>query len=265
MQAFDFIYDDISLSNMGYVVCGFGTDSSIDTVTTDSQRNFQHASMIYGKYLPIIANSYSDHLEFTFQICKLPHYSNPILTEEEIRFIKRWLNRPTVHKFKIIHDGFSGIYFEGTFNVQEMRFGGFTEALELTFISNRPFALHEPIFYSGYINKTEDVFSVYDISDEIGWTYPNLKIICKADGDLIVRNSFDGRETIIKNCETEEEITFTPQLVIESSRQDHALYDDFNFNFLRIYNSAHQRNNKITSSIPCYMHISYTPIVKAVV
>ena len=265
MQAFDFIYDDISLSNMGYIVCEFGTDSSIDTVVTDSQRSFQHASMVYGKYLPLIATSYEDHLEFTFRICKLPHFSNPSLTEEEIRFIKRWLNRPTVHKFKIVHEGFSGIYFEGTFNVQEMRFGGSTDALELTFISNRPFALHEPIFYDGDIAGPDDSFSVYDISDEIGWIYPNLKITCKSSGDLTLRNSFDDRETIIKNCTNGEIIAFSPQLIIESSNTSHDLSDDFNYNYLRIYNSAHQRNNKLFSSLPCHIHIAYTPIVKAVV
>ena len=265
MQASDFIYDNISLSSLGYTVCNFGTDSSIDTVTTDSQRSFQNVSMLYGKYLPMTVSVYADRLEMTFSICKNPEFTNPDMSVEEVRFMKRWLNRPTYHKFKIVHEGFSGIYFEGSFNIEEQRFAGYVNGLELTFITNRPFALHEPIFYESDLNGQSDTLSVVDISDEIGWIYPDITITCSSSGDLNLRNSFDGRETIIKNCTEGEVITFTPNLILQSSNESHPIQDDFNYTFLRISNSLHQRRNQITSTLPCHIHISYSPIVKAVI
>lgn len=264
MQAFDFIYDDISLSSMGYTVCNFDTDSSINTVTTDSQRTFQHATMFYGKYLPIYASSYSDHLELTFSVCRMPVFNNPDLTVDDIRFMKRWLNRPTCHKFKIIHEGFSGIYFEGTFNVTEMRFAGYVNGLELTFISNRPFALHEPMLYETDLLTSTDYLDIFDLSDEIGSIYPDIQVTCKSAGSLSIINSFDERRTTVANCRDGEIITFTPYLIIESNDPEHAVYDDFNFNFTRISNTLYEKKNRITSSLPCHIRISYSPIVKAV-
>ena len=265
MQGFDFVYDDISLSSLGYTVCNFGTDSSIDTVTTDSQRSFQHTSMLYGKYLPLIATTYEDRLEITFTVCRMPKFNNPDLSVEDVRFMKRWLNRPTYHKFKIVHEGFSGIYFEGTFNVQEMRFAGYVNGLELTFISNRPFALHEPMIYRASLESSTSYLDIFDLSDEIGSIYPEIQVTCKASGNLSIINSFDERRTTIANCSNGEVITFTPNLVIQTNDPEHAIYDDFNWNFLRISNTLYEKKNRLTASLPCSIYVTYSPIVKAVI
>lgn len=266
MQDFNFIYDGISLQSMGYMVCDFDSRSSVDKVTTDSQRNFKSTSMYGGKYQPFTVSTYDDRIEFTFNICK--RVCNTIqestLNLMEIKSLKRWLNRPEPHKFKIIYKEYADYYFEGSFNVQEVFYGNLRVGLELTFISNRPFGMHEPVLYTADLTST-GVLSIADISDEIGYIYPDLTITCKASGDLELLNSFDDRKTLIKNCKTGEVIHFSPTLLLASSIDSHKIQDDFNFTFLRISNSIYSRANNITASLPCHIRIQYSPIAKVVI
>ena len=86
------------------------------------------------------------------------------MTVYETRELKRWLNRPEFHRFKLIQPDWADIYMEGSFNVNNIEFKEQTYLLELTFISNRPFALHEPIKYEFQTSNTNKTFSFFDCS-----------------------------------------------------------------------------------------------------
>ena len=131
--------------------------------------SFDSVSLFNGKYLPLTASYYEDRAEITFHICKFvcPDGLTPF-SVFEIREVKRWLMRPEYHKFKLIQPNWADIYMEGSFNVSQLEMNGSVYILELTFISNRPFALHEPITYKFTSSDSNNTFSFFDLSDEIG-------------------------------------------------------------------------------------------------
>lgn len=134
----------------------------------------------------------------------------------------------------------------------------------LTFESDRPYALRDAVNLSGTVSKGSS-FTVTDPSDDEGYTYPTLKITCNESGTLELANSYDNRKTIINNCVSGEEITFTPEMQLSSSVATHTLSDDFNWKFLRVGNTRKERRNIISCpTIGIDYEITFNPNVKAV-
>lgn len=261
----DFEYAGEFLRDWGCMVCDIDTSNGFETINSDSQLTFDSVSQNNGKYFPLTTSYYTDRIEITFQICKYrcPNGLHPF-TIYEVREIKRWLNRPNCHKFKLIQPDWADIYMMGSFNISEIKFNDQTYGLELTFISNRPFALHEPITYNFELDNGTS-YSFYDKSDEIGHIYPSAVITCLSSGNLQLINSQEpDRKTIINNVAKNEIITCTPNLIISTSLLSHEIQNDFNFKFPRIVNKYGDRKNIFTSSIPVKIEFEYSPYVKAV-
>lgn len=265
MTALDFEFAGEYLKDRGFIICR--TDSpGLETINGDSQLTFDTTSQSNGKTFGLSISYYEDHIEITFKICKYSHKKGilPISVYEE-RELKRWLNRPYFHKFKIIMPNWADIYMEGSFNINNIELNGQVYFFELTFISNHPFALHEPITYKFQTSNEDNIFSFYDVSDEIGYIYPDIEITCLEDGDLEITNSNEDRVTIIKNCVKNEVISFTKELVFSSSISEHKIQNDFNYIFLRISNSYGNRKNILSFSKPVKIIMTYSPYVKAVI
>lgn len=265
MNVKDFEYAGEFLSDWGCIVCEIDASNGFDTINSDSQLTFDSVSQLNGKYFPLTTSYYNDHIEITFQICKYrcPDGIQPF-TIYEVRELKRWLNRPDYHKFKLIQPDWADIYMIGSFNISEIKYNDQTYGLELTFISNRPFALHEPITYNFELSEGVS-YSFYDKSDEIGHIYPSTVITCLSSGNLELINSQESdRKTIINNVSANEVITCNPGLIISTSLSSHEIQNDFNFKFPRIVNKYGDRKNIFTSSIPVKIKFEYSPYVKAV-
>lgn len=264
MIATDFEFDGEYLRNWGFMICNMDQDG-FKTVNSDSQISFDNVSLMRGKLFELTTSKYNNNLSLSFQICKRSDKSilTPI-TAQEAREIKRWLNRPTFKKFKLIQPYWHDIYMMGSFNVENVMCEGKIFLLNLTFTSNRPFALHEPITY--YINTTteNESFLFFDDSDEIGYIYPEIKITCLQDGDLNITNSNENRTTVILNCSANEVITFSENLIFSTSNLEHKIQNDFNYIFFRISNSYGNRKNILTFSLPVRAELTYSPYVKAV-
>lgn len=264
MVAKDMTYANKKLSDFGLIIASFD-DSSSDTIDTDSQRSFSSNSLFFGKYQPFVVTAYEDALVITFQIMKDPCNNEELqLSQSEVRQLKKWLNRPTPHKLSFDSEEFKGIYWEGSFNVQEIYLAGVPYGLELEFQSTRPFAIMDDVTYEGSL-QTSDVLVINDTSDEEGYIYPNLEIKCLSDGDLEITNSYELRTTKISNCTSGETIIFTPLMQVRSSLSSHKLSDDFNYVFLRIGNTYDETINSITTNIPIEYKLTYTPIAKVVI
>ena len=266
MQAKDFEYAGEYLKDWGYIILDYNNKSGFETIESDSKLSFNTVSLLNGKHFSLTYAYYEDRTELKFCICKsfCPSKKPSFINEYECREIKRWLNRPTFHKFKLIQPNWQDIYMEGSFNINEVELNGKTYFLELHFISNHPFALHEPIKHKCTLQSSSDSYSFLDISDEIGHIYPNLKIKCLQAGNLILRNSNESREMIVNNCKKNEILTVTPELIISSSDITHPIQNDFNYNFFRIANQYGNRKNTLSSSIPVELEFTYSPYVKAV-
>ncbi len=275
MKAIDFIYDERRLSDFGFMICSFD-GGGVETVS-DSEVTFNMVSALSGKRRYITDRVYESFIESTFQICKIPdrwNY-NIEITFEEVRALKRWLERKNFCKVKFIQEPFSefgyDFFFEGVFNVKQIEIGGVILGLELTLITNRPLALHDPINIklewsknelSEYERSKKSITrTIEDLSDETGFCYPKMKVTCLENGSFQIASDVNGDITVVKNCIKNEVLTFEYPIVT-SSIKTHDLANDFNFVFLKLQNSYGERENNFTIDSPCVIEIEYCPVVK---
>ena len=261
MKCYDFEFDGSLLSDKGFIICKFGSEG-IETVSNGSYITFNTISTMKGTKHELTSSEYSDCLTTTIQICKHPCFSNSeVVSIEEQREIMKWLNRKEFHKFKPIDAEYIDIFFEASFNVRKIESNGKVYGFELEMITNRPYALQEPVLI--YLKNIVPYGKkrVYIKSDDEGYIYPDMEITITQDGDFELCNSFENRTMRIVNCKAGEVIR-VQYPIIESSVTDHKIQNDFNWKFFRIVNTLKEKANDITISIPCTIKMIYSPIVK---
>lgn len=269
MYAIDFEYDGIYLSDFGMIICNFDDSSGSTTVSAGSKITFNTVPMHKGKRYGLTGTQYDECITATFSIaknpCNIDDFSNMKITNDEARDIMRWLNRREFLKFQIFDEDENdrdACYYDASFNIEKVKIGGELFGFTLTMETNRPFGYGEEQIFV-YDMKAGTEYILFDISDEIGYIYPNLVITCKADGDLTLKNLTEDCLMEIKGCKAGEVITIDGNAQIISTTYDsHAIYDDFNFEFFRIGNEFNDRENVITSSLACTLEIKYEPIIK---
>ena len=264
MKALDFEYDGYLLSDFGFMICSFG-DKGLETISNGSKISFNTTPIFNGSKSLLTQVSYDENIECNFAICKNPCVTasgdvEPITATEESQ-IMRWLNRKKFLKFRVLQDGYEDIYFNGSFNIDKYELDGNVYGFELAFTSDRPYAIYDSIVYNFTISNENGNYVINDLSDEIGQIYAKMKIKCLSSGNLIINNSIENRDTVIKNC-TQNEIISLDYPIIESTLISHKLQNDFNFNFVRIANTYENTLNKLTFSLPCEVQLSYNPIKK---
>ena len=261
MVAYDFEYDGLNLSDFGYMICQFDSDS-IKTISNGSKVTFNTVSMLNGAKHELTSAVYEECLESVFQICKNPCGSDDFeISTDELRVLSRWLNRKGFYKFKILSDEYLDIYFEASFNISKIEINGKLYGLELEVKTNRPFALQEPkkVVIKNLVQNGEKI--IKDYSDIEGYIYPEIEITINESGNLAIYNEIEDRTTYIKNCIAGEVIKMHYP-IIESSISSHKIQDDFNWNFFRIANTFKNSLNKLTISLPCTIELVYSPTAK---
>ena len=261
MKAYDFEYDGLRLSDKGFVICKFDS-SGVETIENGSVITFNTVSTMRGVKHELTSVEYADCLTATFQICKnLCLDKNEEISLEDMRDIMRWLNRKGFHKFKLLDNEYTGIYFEASFNVSKIEVGGRLCGFELEMFTNRPFAIHEPVTVFIKNEVANEIKSVYSKSDDEGYVYPNMEITIAESGDLEIYSVREDRTMVIRNCVAGEVITVNYP-IISSSLSSHKIQNDFNWRFFRIASSFENRLNEIKISIPCTIKMTYSPVVK---
>lgn len=265
MRAYDFEYDGLKLSDIGFVICKFDS-SDIDTIENGSQISFNTVSTLSGIKYELTSSAYDDCLTTTFQICKNRCDANQddTVSLDEVRRIMSWLNRKEFHKFRLLDDEYSGIYFEASFNVSKIESSGRVYGFELEMTTNRPFGVREPISMTFNCDSENYTKAIFSESDEEGFIYPDMKIEINESGNFEMKNSFGNRVMSIANCQKGETITVSYPL-IESSLASHKIQNDFNWKFFRIENTFYDKKNEITLSLPCTVKMTYSPIVKVAI
>lgn len=267
MYACDFEYDSQYLSDYGFIICDFGGGSDMDTISAGSKITFNTVSMHLGKVYGLTGTTYDECVTATFDICKNPEeYDDLRITNDEYRDIMRWLNRRKFLKFQMLNEDDRNqetCYYEASFNVDKLMVNKVLYGLELTMETNKPFGYGQESSISWDIVDPNKVYILSDMSDEVGYIYPSVEITCKAEGDLVIHNETENCTMQIKNVSVGEVIHIDGKThIIETSLSSHKIYDDFNFEYLRIGNSITNRSNKITASLPCKLKIIYSPVIK---
>lgn len=274
MYCTDFEYDGQRLSDYGCAVCHISGDADLNTVSLGSKITFNTINMIRQNKFKLMSTQYDEAYTATFEIAKFDcnDRDNYVFSSEEIAKLTRWLNRRKYYKFKMIYPKgeCAQMYYMGTFNIDMIVYGGKVVGLQLTLQTNAPFAYYDPIECEMNFSSANDTVSIFDMSDEVGYIYPNNVIIeCLSAGELTIHNSQDGnRKTVISKCEKNEILTLDGENKIITSSKSHAtLYNDFNYNFIRISNKYENNveitENIFTASLPCKITFAYSPICKA--
>ena len=263
MLDFDFEYDGVCLSDLGYIICSF--DDKTESVLDGSQITFNQTSIMMGKHHLLANANYEECLKTEFDICKsdcMGNQENLYITSYEEQEIRRWLNRKSFHKFRFLSERFEDTYFIGSFNVQTKEFCGNVIGFHLSFVSDSPFG-YTNVIYKFDITEDKNTYTIYDLSDEEGDNYIDVFITCKSSGDLEIKNLFNNKKTIIKNCSDGEEISIS-NLIIESSLDSHEqnIMNDFNFIFPQISNTFLERKNTFMFSLPCSVTFKYKELRK---
>ena len=261
MKCYDFEYDNVRLSDLGFIICQFDS-SDVETVSNGSEIKFETVSTLNGIKHELTSAIYEDCLTATFQICKhLCDYDETEVSVEDMRKIMRWLNRKEYHKFKLLDDEYSGIYLEASFNVSKVEIDGRIRGFALEMFTNRPFALQEPVLIALDIVEANEAKTIYSVSDEEGYIYPNMEITISANGVLEIYNASEDRTMRINNCKKGEVITVEYPM-ISSSLSSHKIQNDFNWQFFRISSTFKDKENNVTVSLPCSIKMEYSPIAK---
>ena len=171
--------------------------------------------MFGGRYFPIIYSVYDGALVAEMSICKLGDNAGSAITPKEAAALKRWLESPTASELRVGGDDYEGIFWNGTFNVEEVQADSICIGFNLTFTATAPFGYKDKVNISGSVAKDGTV-SISDTSDDEGYIYPDITITLKSAGDLKITNEFDKRTTVIRGCSSGETLTFTHLLQILS-------------------------------------------------
>lgn len=259
MKALDFEFDSIRLSDKNFMLCRFD-GGGMDTINMP-EITFNTVSTAHGLYNHITSTTHEDYLTFTLQICKNNcNDSNMEISVDDFRDLTRWLCRKSFHKFKLIDDELSGIYFMTSFNLSRIEIDGKLVGVELNAITNSPYAFAEDVVVRLDVEPNEEI-NIYNKSDLEGHIYPNLKIILNGSGDFEMRNKTEDRIMKIRNVAEGEVVTINYPM-ISSSVSSHKIQNDFNFVFFRLVSTFKDGLNVITTTLPCSIELTYSPIVK---
>ena len=267
----DFEYDNKFLSDFGCIVCNIDGSTGVETEDIGSQLSLNTINR--NKKFRIASTEYSEPYTFTFQIAKLScnsvNINDTLLNEYEISQIVRWLNKQEYHKFKPICQNGEGsnIYYMATFNVKKINIGTITIGLELTLIADASFGYYDDVECDMNLLTTDSEYMLYDQSDEVGYIYPDVQIKCLSAGNITISNTNDTDKVVIKNCVNGEVININGNTKQISSNKSHStLGNDFNYNFLKVVNKningLDERDNIYSSTLPCEIHLKYSPIYK---
>lgn len=263
MYVLDFEYDGRYLSEYGFIICDFNSPSGANVVNAGSKITLNTVSRNNGRRRSLTSIQYDDCIRATFDICKNPDiFSDLTVTNEEFRDLMRWLNRKRFLPFQFLREGFlehDCCFYNATFNVDKIEINSILYGLRLTMETDMPYGYGSD--HKATLSAGENEIYVY--GDDIGYIFPNMIITCNSSGDLKITNNTYGGEMVIKNCVAGEVITvYGDQKIIQSSLDSHAIYNDFNFEFLHLGNDIRNRKNSISVNIQCSISLTYKPILK---
>lgn len=270
MFAYDFEFDGLYLSDFGFTICSFDSESETNTVSAGSSITFSKTYRNKGKSNILIGFKYDECIKTTFSVCKTncnDDNENMVITTDEFRDLMRWLNRPEFHRFQIIDNSEKfrePCYFNASFNIEKIFVADELYGLRLTMETDKPFGYGETEKQTFDITYDNNRFKIYDISDEIGETYVDMDIVCKTNSAVSITNEdITGNTMTVVNCKNGESIHIDGgNLIITSSNITHDISSDFNFEFLKIRNTYETRLNNITVNVPCKITVQYTPVIK---
>lgn len=264
----DFEYADKRLSDFGCIMCSINQSSGDVEIETGCDITFTSIKNGSTYIQSKTSTTYDNVCSTTFDIMKHNcDINNDIqMNSLEIRDLMKWLNRHDYFKFKLLNDTTfeSDVYYYGTFNVNEIAIGEDIIGLRLTFTSNAPYGFTEPVTLKYMMLDTSSTVSAFGENDEYCKILPRIELRCFSDGDFNITNQTSGTLMSIKNCKLGEKITIDGEykIIISDMREQPDIANEFNYEYLDILADEDNKENIYSSSLPCELSLTYTPIRK---
>lgn len=302
MLVTDFEFAGQKASSWGLMPCSFDSGDN-DTLSNGSKLTFSTAKPANGDIWHYVGSQYSEALTGTLQITKKNCsgvYENHFFTLDEIRAITRWLNRKDgYHRLVLTIDdmpGYEDIWFNAYINVSVVEEAGRVVGLELEITTDKPYGYFAErtahLELSGNTNRSG---TIYDVSDEIGISYPKFVFNVRTESMehgvqnfAITHSWYDdnhtlvSKDTIIRFYDMQdlddyiwngdsEHFSFVMDsknrlLYVNDEAQTPISPKYFNFNWLTLVNTAESNVNTyaITSDTSNYWDVDviYTPVAK---
>lgn len=269
MYALDFEYDGTCLSDFGFIICRFDASSGSTMVDAGSKITFEKVPRQNGTQHSLVSAKYNECIQTSFDICKNPDLFDPDdreINNDEYRDLVRWLNRKGFYKLHIYDEDDKRkepCFYNASFNINKITIAEKLFGLQLTVETDKPFGYGIEKKITLDFSDSSGTKTFYDMSDDTGYIYPDMTIICKENGNLTIHNDFANCTTFIKNCSVGEVITIKGNdHIISSTYSDHDICKDFNFGYFKIGNTVNNRKNIITVSLRCVIVMKYLPVIK---
>lgn len=283
MYAADFEFEGEKLSDYGMMICNFDGAGGIETVSSGADIIFNRTKPCGSYNFNIFSSAYDSAYTAVFQVCKSPcsagSHGDLFFSVTEVSSLQRWLCRKNMFgKFKIFQEGYEDLYWNAAFSAKQIELNGSVVGLELTLYTDSPFAYMDEVViekdFSGNSSSDEYSLDIFDMSDEEGYIYPDIKITLFEDGKdimedgkikykkaFVLKNSMDNKITIIQNCHSGEviEINGKNHIIFSHARE---LAGDFNYFFPKIINNYTENKNTFTCNLKCRIGFSYSPVRK---
>lgn len=259
INAKDFTFCDKKLSDFGFMIANI--DGSLDDSASCGNVELITARPPMNTKNIIHGVSYGDPINLNFQIAKYDFSrcicSESPVTEKEQEDLMRWLVK-TNYNYINFDDG--DVYFNVTMNVIPKKIGGIIRGFEITATNDSVYSYSQK--HATFLYEGDNTF--IDESSVIGYTYPTLRIVADVNGDVVFEHKEDGRKMVIANCLPGEVLNIDCEHgIIQSNVEAHDLSADFNFKFLRFFNTEDNRENTIsaTNIRNCTMFYRFTRMV----
>lgn len=258
-----FTFDDKTSDEYGLMVCEFDGNSSTDTSGGTIEFTLT-SSPIKNRWYKSGNANYTEAIKFGFQVIKQDF--KPI-DPYEYSALERWLQRKDGFKdFTITRLDYDTIHFNAQLTVSPISVAGDIMGLSISGVTDAPYGFGQLITLKAKTENSIGTLVFADMSDEIGYIYPDIEIDISSACNLKITNETSGEFFKLDNCVDNEIINIDGQILeINSTALSHKIYNNTNFKFPRIINDFNKRTNIFKIEGNCSLTMKYRPIRKVII
>lgn len=258
VQTNGFIFDNKTSDDFGLLICNIEGKEPSESSGGEIEIT-KIESPIQNRWCKSGNSHYKDALQFSFQVVKS---SFKPFDAYEYSSISRWLCRKDDYKdFMITRQDYDNIHFYVQFNVSPVEVAGNIIGITVTGTTDSPFGYSQLNKYviesNGYAEYT-----IFDLSDEIGYIYPNIEINVNRNCDISITNLHENRTFTLNDCVANEIIKIDGKLLQMTTNANRNIYESTNYIFPRIANDYDNRKNVFRVQGNCTVTMKYRQIRK---
>ena len=258
-----FTFDNITSDELGLMVCEFNGNTPSETSGGNIEFTLTSAP-VQNRWYKSGNTNYSEAIKFAFQVIK--QNKEPIDSYEYSTYARLLQRKDDYKEFTITKLDYDTVHFYVQLNISPIQVGGDIMGINITGITDSPYAYGQLITKKISTETGNGMLKFADMSDEIGYIYPDIEIDISSACNLKITNETSGEIFKLNNCVNNEIINIDSTILeMTSTALSHKLYEDSNYKFPRIVNDLNKRTNIFKIEGNCTLTMKYRPIRKVVI